>query len=308
MFFKHCGGITNKIMEKNMSNNNISTISSVTISELLDAGIHYGHKASRWNPKMAPYIYGKRDDVHIINLDYTASQIDVVSKIIYKEIKEKNGRILFVDTRKHRDIVAQYAENCGQYYVTHRWLGGMLTNWVTVSKAINKLDQLEKKLADSEKIIGYTKREILSMQRMRDNLQRSFGGIRNMGGKPTLLIVMDINKDHIAVKEARREKIPIIAIVDTNSDPDLVDYPIPGNDDAIRSIRLYCKIFSDAVLLAIEHMLAASGVDLGAINDDSPSERLKAAKKITKMKPSKKVTKINVGQDQNKLEKDNKDL
>ncbi|KJV57241.1 ribosomal protein S2 [Orientia chuto str. Dubai] len=284
-----------------MSNDNIS---SITISELLDAGVHYGHKASRWNPKMAPYIFGKRDDVHIINLDYTVSQIAVVKKVIYNEIKEKKGRILFVDTKRHRDIVAPYAENCGQYYVTHRWLGGMLTNWVTVSKAINKLDKLEKKLADQEKLACYTKREILSMQRIRNNLERSFSGVRNMGGKPTLLIVMDINKDHIAVKEARREKIPVIAIVDTNSDPDLVDYPIPGNDDAIRSIRLYCKIFSDAVLLAIEDMLAASGVDLGAIKGDDASEKLKAAKKITRMNTSQKISKINVIQNK----KDNKTL
>lgn len=280
----------------------------VTISELLDAGAHFGHKAARWNPKMAPYIYGIKDNIHIINLAYTAGLIKVAAKVIYDTVK-KNGKVLFVGTKlQASDIVAQYAENCGQYYVNHRWLGGMLTNWSTVSRSINKMVHLEKKLEDHEELIGYTKKEILSMQRAKNNLERSLGGIRNMGGRPDLLIIIDVNKEHLAVKEASRIGIPTIAIIDTNADPNVVDYPIPGNDDAMRSIRLYCKIFSDAALLGIEHALAASGVDLGTIAGDTPSEKFKAARKITKMKPSKKVPKIAVGQDQKKLTQYNEEF
>ncbi len=287
----------------------MSTKSVVTISELLDAGVHFGHKVARWNPKMTPYIYGIKDNIHIINLGYTVSLINIAAKTIYNTVK-KNGRVLFVGTKlQAREIIAQYAENCGQYYVNHRWLGGMLTNWWTISKSIKKLEQLEKKLENQEEISSYTKREILSIQRNKNNLERSLGGIKNMGGKPDLLIIIDTNKEYIALQEAKKMGIPVVAVVDTNSDPDLVDYPIPGNDDAIRSIRLYCKIFSDAALLGIEHALAASGVDLGEIAGDSPNEKFKAARKITKMKPhNKKVTKVSNKQNEQDIEKNSEDF
>jgi small subunit ribosomal protein S2 len=260
----------------------------VSISDLLDAGVHFGHKTSRWNPKMAPYLYGIKDDVHIIDLQQTLPLLNVSLKAIY-DIIRKNGRVLFVGTKiQAGEVIAEYAQECGQYYVNHRWLGGMLTNWGTVSKSIKTLENLEKILDDEETASGYTKKELLDISRKKEKLERSLGGIRSMGGKPDLLIVIDTNKEKIAIQEARTLNIPIIAVVDSNSDPDNIDYPIPGNDDAIRSIKLYCSLFAQSALAGIEDALSASGVDLGAVAGGEG--KFKAGKKVAKLQNSKKVS------------------
>lgn len=265
----------------------MSKLPKVSISELLDAAVHFGHKAVRWNPKMAPYIYGIRDDIHIIDLQQTAVLLQVAMKKIYETVKS-NGRILFVGTKvQATEIIAEAAEKCGQYYVNHRWLGGTLTNWGTVSQSIKKLEELENTLADEEVISGYTKKEILDISRKKDKLLSAFAGIRNLNGSPDLLVIIDTNKEHLAIKEAQKLNIPIIAIVDTNSDPDGINFPVPGNDDAIRSIRLYAELFAQAALVGIEESLAASGVDLGEVAHTHTKD---STSKVTKLKASKKIT------------------
>jgi len=261
----------------------------VSISDLLNAGVHFGHKASRWNPKMAPYIYGIRDNVHIIDLKQTVGLLNVALKAIY-EVVRNNGRVLFVGTKiQAGEIVSEYAEKCGQHYVNHRWLGGMMTNWGTVSKSIKTMESLEKILNNAEEVEAYTKKEILELTRKKDKLERAFGGIRNMGGQPDLIILIDTNKEHIARKEANTLNIPIVAIVDSNSDPDNIEYPVPGNDDAIRSITYYCNVFSAAVLAGLEDSLTASGVDLGSMTDINGIS--KTTSRVAKLKSSNKVTK-----------------
>jgi len=267
----------------------MSKLPTVSIRELLDAGVHFGHKKERWNPKMAPYIYGIRDGVHIIDLQQTATLMQSVLNLIY-DIAKKNGKILFVSTKIQAcDILAEYAEKCGQYYVNHRWLGGMLTNWGTISRSIKKLDDLEKTLNDEEECANYTKKEILNITRKKDKLLKSLGGIRQMGGKPNLLVVIDTNKEHLAIQESLKLGVPIAAIVDSNSNPDDIDFPIPGNDDAIRSIRLYCTLFADAALAGMEEGLVESGVDIGAM--ESHEGKDKNIKGISKLKPTKKLSK-----------------
>jgi len=259
----------------------------ISITDLLESGVHFGHKTSRWNPKMASYIYGIKDDIHIIDLKQTAGLLNVALNAIYNVVRN-HGRVLFVGTKiQASDIIASYAEKCGQYYVNHRWLGGMMTNWGTVSQSIKTLESLEKILNDEEQVAAHTKKEILEISRKQEKLERSFGGIRNMGGKPDIIILIDTNKEHIARKEAKVLHIPIVAIVDSNSDPDNIEYPIPGNDDAIRSITYYCEMFAAAVLAGIEDSLAASGVDLGEVAGSNSSE-FSAASKVTKLKASNK--------------------
>jgi small subunit ribosomal protein S2 len=279
----------------------MSELPKVTIKELLDAGVHFGHKKERWNPKMAPYIYGIRDGIHIIDLQQTAALMQSVLNLIY-EIAKKNGKILFVSTKiQASDIVAEYAEKCGQYYVNHRWLGGMLTNWVTISRSIKKLDNLEKTLNDEEECENYTKKEILNLTRKKDKLLKSLGGIRNIAGKPHLIVVIDTNKEHLAIQEAVKLNIPIAAIVDTNSNPDDIDYPMPGNDDAIRSIRLYCSLFADAALAGMEEGLVESGVDIGAMSEHDNKD--KTLKNISKLNTTKKVSKsVNVASSSEEFE------
>lgn len=268
----------------------MSTLPAVSISALLEAGVHFGHKAARWNPKMAPYIYGVRDDVHIIDLQQTASLIQVAMREIYRAVR-KNGKVLFVGTKvQATDLIAECAEKCGQYYVNHRWLGGTLTNWGTVSRSIKKLEEYEQKLADEEIISSYTKKEVLDITRKKDKLYRAFSGIRSMGGRPDLIVIIDTNKEHLAIQEAKKLGIPIVAIVDTNCDPDDIDFPVPGNDDAIRSIKLYTNFFADAALVGIQESLADSGVDLGAVADMS-GIKTDAETGVTKIKSSKRVSK-----------------
>lgn len=261
----------------------MSNLPVVTIADLLDAGIHFGHNSSRWNPRMAPYIYGVRDNIHIIDLQQTEPLMKIALKKIYETVKN-NGKVLFVGSKvQATDLVAQYAEKCGQFYVNNRWLGGTLTNWGTISKSIKTLDNLEKTLEDEESTDKYTKKELSDFSRKREKLLKSLAGIRKIGGKPDLLVVIDTNKEHLAIKEAQKLAIPVIAVVDSNSNPDGIDYPIPGNDDAIRSIRLYCDLFSAAALAGIQDSLTESGGDAGTSTDvNKEDQNLDNVKKITK--------------------------
>ena len=219
--------------------------SDLTIQQLLEAGVHLGHKTFRWNPKMKNYIFGKRDSIHIIDLvqtlELTKEALSKVSSVI-----ASGGKILFVSTKKQAaDSIANLAKDTSQYYVNFRWLGGMLTNWKTISNSIKKLKQINEALKDEN--IGFTKKEIIKMQLKRDKLERSLGGILEMKGIPDLIFVIDTNYEKLAIKEAAKLNIPIIAILDTNSDPTDIDYPIPGNDDARRAINLYCDLLKQTI-------------------------------------------------------------
>lgn len=267
----------------------MSNLPKVSVSDLLDAGIHFGHRTSRWNPKMAPYIYGTRDGIHIIDLQQTVPLMNNALQKIYETVKN-NGKVLFVSGKvQATDLVAEYAEKCGQFYVNNRWLGGMLTNWGTISKSIHKLNDIEKELANEELVSGLTKKELLDLTRKKDKLLRSLAGIRNMGGRPDLIVVIDTNREHLAISEAVKLAVPIIAVVDSNSDPDHVDFPIPGNDDAIRSIRLYCHLFAEAALAGIQDALSASGVDAGLSKKvvDKTLEGVTKLEKVAKVSKTK---------------------
>ena len=238
------------------------TMPQFTMRQLLEAGVHFGHQARRWNPKMKPYIFGERNDVHIIDLQQTVPMLrHALQKV--RDVVAGGGRVLFVGTKRQaQEAIAEAAGRCGQYHVNHRWLGGMLTNWKTVSNSIKRLRDLDERLG--EDITGLTKKEVLRMTRERDKLERALGGIKDMAGLPDILLVIDTNKEDIAISEARKLNIPIIAVIDSNCDPDVVDLVVPGNDDAIRAIKLYCDLFARAVLDGIEAELAATGEDLGA--------------------------------------------
>lgn len=267
----------------------MSNLPKVSVADLLDAGIHFGHKTSRWNPKMAPYIYGVRDKVHIIDLQQTVPLMQIGLQKIYETVKN-NGKVLFVSSKvQATELIAEYAEKCGQFYVNNRWLGGMLTNWSTISKSIKKLDHIEKVLEDEELIANYTKKEILDFSRKRGKLLKSLSGIRKIGGRPDLLVIIDTNREHLAISEAVKLGVPIVAVVDSNSDPDNINYPIPGNDDAIRSIRLYCSLFADAALAGIQDALADSGVDVGSAN--KVTKENKTLDGVTKLEKVAKVSK-----------------
>lgn len=237
----------------------------VSIKSLLEAGVHFGHQTRRWNPKMAPYIFGSKDKIHIINLDRTAVMLQNALKVVH-DIAADGGRILFVGTkRQSSERIAEAAKKCGQYYVNHRWLGGMLTNWKTVSQSIKKLESLENRLKDEN--VALKKKEILNLQRKADKLNKVLGGVRNMGGTPSLLFILDIIVEKTAVEEAKVLGIPVIGICDTNSDPTTVDYPIPGNDDSVRAIDLYCALIENAVISGIQKGLTSAGVDIGALEN-----------------------------------------
>lgn len=240
---------------------------SYTMQHLMDAGVHYGHKKNIWNPKMAEYIYGVKNGVHIIDLQQTVVLLDKLLCVL-ENIAMRNGRILFVSTKKQAvDFIAQSAQRCGQYYVNHRWLGGMLTNWPTIFASIRKLKEYEDILVDKKSSL-LTKKEKLSLSRKKDKLEKILGGVRNMGGLPDLLLVIDTNENAIAIKEANKLGIPVCAIADTNSNPTGISYLVPGNDDSRKSIELYCQLASDAVLMGIKEGLRKSGVDLGASEYD----------------------------------------
>lgn len=261
----------------------------IDLKLLLDAGVHFGHKTSRWNPKMASYIFGIRDNIHIIDLQQTLPLMRVALNKIHEVVKN-HGKVLFVSSKvQASELISEYAEKCGQFYMNHRWLGGMMTNWSTISKSIKKLDNIEKKLADPELIATYTKKETLDLQRRKDKLMKSFAGIRNIGGRPDLIVIIDTNREHLAVTEANKLGIPVVAIVDSNSNPDRIQYPIPGNDDAIRSIKLYCQLFSDAALAGIEESLTDSGVDIGESSHVS-KEAKKGMEGVKKLDTALKAT------------------
>ncbi len=250
----------NQIGVKTMAN-----FPTITISEMLESGVHYGHKSMLWNPKMSQYIYCVRNGIHIIDLQQTAVLLHNTLKMVYQAIKNNpKTKILFVGT-KHQasQHIKKFAEDSGQYYVDHRWLGGMLTNWNTVVQSIRKLSEYEKILSEenSEESVKYSKKELLDIDRNREKLERSLGGIRNLKGKPDFMFIIDTNKEKIAVTEAKKLGIPVIAVVDTNSNPDNIDYVICGNDDSSKAIEFYCNIMSKAVLAALEDALVAMGVD-----------------------------------------------
>ncbi len=233
-----------------------------SMRQLLEAGVHFGHQVHLWNPKMASYIYGDRNNIHIIDLSQTVPALSRALKIVSDTVSD-GGRVLFVGTKRQAtDIIAEAARRSAQYYVNARWLGGMLTNWQTISNSIKRLREVEELLAGE--MHGYTKKERLSITREHDKLTRALGGIKDMGGLPDILFVVDINKEAIALREAKRLNIPVVAVVDTNCDPDLVDHPIPGNDDAGRAINLYCDLICKAALDGISRQQVALGVDVGA--------------------------------------------
>ena len=246
-----------------------------SMRQLLEAGVHFGHQTQRWNPRMAPFIYGDRNGIHIMDLTQTVPMLDAALNVI-RETVAKGGRILFVGTKRQASgPVADAAERCAQYYMNHRWLGGTLTNWQTVSQSINRLKAIDEQAAGGFE--GLTKKERLGMERDQGKLQASLGGIREMGGRPDLLFVIDVKKEALAVAEANKLGIPVVAVVDTNCSPDGIDYIIPGNDDAARAISLYCDLASRAALDGMSAQLGAAGVDLGEMEEGMIEEGLDEA-------------------------------
>ena len=236
-----------------------------TMRQLLEAGVHFGHHTRRWNPRMGPYLFGIRNQVHIIDLQQTVPLLDRALRAV-RDVTAAGGRVLFVGTKRAAaEHVADSAKRCGQYYVNHRWLGGMLTNWKTITGSIKRLRQIDEMLSGD--VQGLTKKEVLDITRDREKLERALGGIKEMGGLPDILFIIDTNKEKLAVEEATKLGIPVVAVLDSNSDPAGVTFPIPGNDDAIRAITLYCDLVAGAVLDGISAEMMASGRDLGAAEE-----------------------------------------
>ena len=241
-----------------------------TMRQLLEAGVHFGHQTHRWNPKMRNFIYGNRNGIHIIDLSQTVPMLHQALLVVADTVA-KGGRVLFVGTKRSAaEQIADSAKRSAQYYVNSRWLGGTLTNWKTISHSIKTLRTVDETLGKGQ--TGLTKREVLEMTRTKAKLDKSLGGIKDMGGTPDLLFVIDTNKEQIAIKEANRLGIPVIAVIDTNSDPTGVTYPIPGNDDAGRAVALYCDLISRACIEGISLAQAGSGVDMGAAEEPLPEE------------------------------------
>ena len=242
-----------------------------TMRQLLEFGVHFGHSTRRWNPRMEPYLFGVRNGIHIIDLEQTSPLLYQALNAV-RDVVAGGGRVLFVGTKRQAgEKVAELARRCGQYFVNHRWLGGMMTNWRTISLSIKRLRDLETRLGGEENV-GLTKKELLRLTRERDKLERALGGIKDMGGLPDILFVIDTNRESIAVAEAKKLNIPVVAVIDSNSDPRGIDFPIPGNDDALRAISLYCDLVVDAVLDGIQAEMSAAGVDLGGLEE--PTEPL----------------------------------
>ncbi len=234
----------------------------VNLRELFEAGVHFGHSTRRWNPKMHSYLFGVRNGVHIIDLEQTVPMMQRALQQL-RDVVASGGRVLFVGTKRQaQEKIAETAKRCGQYYVNHRWLGGMLTNWKTISQSIKRLREIDDKLETQAS--KFTKKETLQMTRDRDKLERALGGIKDMGGTPDILFVIDTLKENLAVQEAVKLGIPVVAVIDSNADPDQITFPIPGNDDASRAIDLYCDMAAQAVLDGIEAEVIASGKDVGA--------------------------------------------
>ena len=245
-------------------------LAEFNLRQLLEAGVHFGHQKKRWNPKMEPYIYGARNGIHILDLTQTVPLLDAALQMVTQTVA-KGGIILFVGTKRQaQKAISEAAEKSAQYYMNHRWLGGTLTNWKTVSNSISRLKKIDEQLEGNTD--GITKKERLNIERQQGKLQASLGGIRDMGGTPDLVFVIDTNKESLAIKEAQKLGIPVVAIIDTNSNPDGIDFPIPGNDDAARSVALYCDLIARAALDGMESQLGAAGVDLGEKVEPSVAE------------------------------------
>ena len=243
-----------------------------SMRQLLEAGCHFGHQTHRWNPKMKDYIFGERSNIHILDLSQTVPLLHQ-ALVAVRDVAAKGGRVLFVGTKRQAsEPLSIAAKRCAQYYVNHRWLGGTLTNWRTISNSIKRLRELESMFDSEDGVAGLTKKEQLMLTRERDKLERALGGIKDMGGVPDLMFVIDTNKEGIAIQEAKKLGIPVIAILDTNCDPDSIDMPIPGNDDASRAIGLYCDLIADAALDGMADSQMAMGVDLGEA--EAPVEAL----------------------------------
>ena len=237
-------------------------IPSYTMRQLLEAGVHFGHQTRRWNPRMAPFLFGTRNGIHIIDLEQTVPLLARALEAL-RDVAAGGGRILFVGTKRQAaEPIAEAAKRCGQYFVNYRWLGGMLTNFKTVSNSIRRLKSLEEQL--SKENVGLTKRELLNLTRERDKLDRAIGGIKDMGGLPSMLFVIDTNKESIAVQEATKLGVPVVAVIDSNSEPKGITFPIPGNDDAMRAISLYCSLVCEAILTGLQTEAMKSGLDIGA--------------------------------------------
>ncbi|CDZ60215.1 30S ribosomal protein S2 [Neorhizobium galegae] len=232
-----------------------------SMRQLLEAGVHFGHQTHRWNPKMKPYIFGDRNNIHIIDLAQTVPMLSRALQVVSDTVA-RGGRVLFVGTKRQAsELIADSAKRSAQYYVNSRWLGGMMTNWKTISNSIQRLRKLDEILNSEQS--GYSKKERLNLEREREKLDKALGGIRDMGGTPDLMFIIDTNKEKIAIDEAKRLGIPVVAIIDSNCDPDLIDYPIPGNDDASRAIALYTDLIARAAIDGIARQQGASGRDIG---------------------------------------------
>lgn len=244
-----------------------------TMRQLLEAGVHYGHNTRRWNPKMGEFIFGVRNGIHIIDLEQTYNLLYRAMEAVRNTVAA-GGRVLFVGTKPQAsDVIKESAKRCGQYYINHRWLGGTLTNWKTVNQSIKRMKEMEERIEGG--LTGLTKKEALDLQRNYTKLEMALGGIRDMGGLPDLLFVIDTNKEAIAIEEARRLGIPVVAVLDSNSEPQGVTYPIPGNDDALRAIKTYCELISGAVLDGLQAEMVSAGIDLGEAVD-LPEEEIVA--------------------------------
>ena len=249
-----------------------------SMRQLLEAGVHFGHQTHRWDPKMKSYIFGDRNGIHILDLSQTVPLLHQ-ALVKVRDVVAGGGRVLFVGTKRQaQQPVAEAAQRCAQYYMNVRWLGGTLTNWETISDSIRRLKDLEERLGAESS--GFTKKELLDTTRQRDKLEASLGGIREMGGLPDIIFVIDVKKEAIAIKEAKKLGIPVIAVVDTNCSPDDIDYVIPGNDDASRAISLYSNLIADAVIDGIGESQAALGVDIGAM-EEAPVEQALATEPVT---------------------------
>ena len=260
-------------------------IPNLTIEQLLEAGVHLGHKTLRWNPKMKKFIFGKRDSIHIIDLTQTLELTKVALEKVYSTISS-GGKILFISTKKQAsEAIAELAKETDQYFVNYRWLGGMLTNWGTISNSIKKLDKINSDLQAENR--GFTKKELLKMSGLRDKLQRSLGGISNMKKIPDLVFIIDTNYESLAIKESIKLGIPIIAVLDTNSNPDGIDYPIPGNDDARRSIDLYCSLLNETI------QNAKKEIPQSVVNDKEIKETKNDSITLETTKENKVDTKVN---------------
>ena len=251
-------------------------VPTFTMRQLLEAGVHFGHTTRRWNPKMKPFIFGERNGIHIIDLEQSVPMLTRALEEVGR-VAAAGSRVLFVGTKRQaQSIVAENALKCGQYYVNHRWLGGMLTNWKTIANSIKRLKTLESQFEDEANLQGLTKRERLGLEREKEKLDRALGGIKDMSNVPDVIFIVDTNKESIAIKEANNLNIPVIAILDSNSDPDGVTFPVPGNDDAMRAINLYCDLVAGAVLGGLQESMTASGVDLGAAAEPAVEPALEA--------------------------------